>query len=140
MGGGGPIRNCVTKQGNFCAWAPKPSMFSYCSVETDIFGGWVKKNNFSLFNPVSWPFFQCIVLKSITDTTFFQSPSPKKTSCIIPIQNQFLYQMVAHFTMRIFGLNQVFRFIEGIGLHRKTRQIRKKSEKPYFASYVRNML
>ena len=29
--------------------------------------------------------------------------------------------MVAHFTMRIYGVNQVFRFVEGIRLHRKSR-------------------
>jgi len=32
--------------------------------------------------------------------------------------------MVAHFTMRTHGVNQAFRFVEGIWLHRKIRQIR----------------
>ena len=32
--------------------------------------------------------------------------------------------MVAHFTMRTHGVNQAFRFIEGIWLHRKSHQIR----------------
>ena len=32
--------------------------------------------------------------------------------------------MVAHYTMRTYGVNQVFRFVEGIWLHRKSRQIR----------------
>ena len=32
--------------------------------------------------------------------------------------------MVAHFTMRTYGVNQAFRFGEGIWLHRKSRQIR----------------
>ena len=32
--------------------------------------------------------------------------------------------MVAHFTIRTYGVNQVFRFVEGIGLHRKSHQIR----------------
>ena len=32
--------------------------------------------------------------------------------------------MVAHFTMRTYGLNHEFRFVEGIWLHRKGRQIR----------------
>ena len=32
--------------------------------------------------------------------------------------------MVAHFTMRTHGVNQAFRFVEGIWLHRKSRQIR----------------
>ena len=32
--------------------------------------------------------------------------------------------MVAHFTMRTHGVNQAFRFVEGIWLHRKRRQIR----------------
>ena len=32
--------------------------------------------------------------------------------------------MVAHFTMRIYGVNQEFRFDEGIWLHRKSGQIR----------------
>ena len=31
----------------------------------------------------------------------------------------FLYQMVAHFTMRTHGENQAFRFFKGIRLHRK---------------------
>ena len=32
--------------------------------------------------------------------------------------------MVAHLTMRTHGVNQGFRFVEGIWLHRKSRQIR----------------
>ena len=32
--------------------------------------------------------------------------------------------MVAHLTMRTHGVNQAFRFVEGIWLHRKSRQIR----------------
>ena len=32
--------------------------------------------------------------------------------------------MVDHFTMRTHGVNQAFRFVEGIWLHRKSRQIR----------------
>ena len=32
--------------------------------------------------------------------------------------------MVAHFTMRTYGVNQEFRFDEGIWLHRKSGQIR----------------
>ena len=35
--------------------------------------------------------------------------------------------MVVQFTMRTHGLNQAFRFVEGIRLHRKSRQIRKKT-------------
>ena len=31
--------------------------------------------------------------------------------------------MVAHLTMRTHGVNQAFRFVEGIWLHRKGRQI-----------------
>ena len=43
--------------------------------------------------------------------------------------------MVDHFTMRTHGVNQAFRFGEGIWLHRKSRQIRfflrkKKNEQP----------
>ena len=38
----------------------------------------------------------------------------------------FLYQMVAHFTLRPNGVNQAFRFVQGIWLHWKSRQIRKK--------------
>ena len=34
--------------------------------------------------------------------------------------------MVANFTMRTHGENQAFRFVEGIWLHRKSRQIRKR--------------
>ena len=36
----------------------------------------------------------------------------------------FLYKMVAQFTMRTHGVNKTFRFVEGIWLHRKNRQIR----------------
>ena len=36
--------------------------------------------------------------------------------------------MVAHFTMRTHGVNQAFRFVEGIWLHRKSHQIRFFSE------------
>ena len=32
--------------------------------------------------------------------------------------------MVAHLTMRTHGVNQAYRFVEGIWLHRKSRQIR----------------
>ena len=32
--------------------------------------------------------------------------------------------MVAHFTMRTQGVNQAFRFVGGVWLHRKSRQIR----------------
>ena len=32
--------------------------------------------------------------------------------------------MVAHFTVRTHGVNQAFRFFEGIWLHRKSHQIR----------------
>ena len=35
-----------------------------------------------------------------------------------------LYYMVAHLTMRTHGVNQAFQFVEGILLHRKSRQIR----------------
>ena len=34
--------------------------------------------------------------------------------------------MVAHSTMRIYGVKKAFRFVEGIWLHRKGRQARKK--------------
>ena len=37
--------------------------------------------------------------------------------------------MVAHFTKRTHGVNQAFRFVEGICLHRQSHQIRKFSEK-----------
>ena len=32
--------------------------------------------------------------------------------------------MIAHLTMRTHGVNQAFRFVEGIWLHRKSHQIR----------------
>ena len=32
--------------------------------------------------------------------------------------------MVAHFTMRTHGVNQAFRFVEGIWLHRESHQMR----------------
>ena len=48
--------------------------------------------------------------------------------------------MLAHNKVRENRVNQVFRFVEGIWLHRKSRQIREETEKAYFTSYVRNML
>ena len=49
--------------------------------------------------------------------------------------------MVADLTMRTYGENQAFRFVEGIWLHRKSRQIRFFfSEQTYFTSYVRMFL
>ena len=43
--------------------------------------------------------------------------------------------------MRTYGVNEAFRFVEGIRLHRKSRQIRKKhSEKTSFAPYVHTIL
>ena len=39
-------------------------------------------------------------------------------------ESWFLYQMVAQFTMRTYGVKQGFRFVEGIWLHRKSSQIR----------------
>ena len=36
----------------------------------------------------------------------------------------FSYEMVAHFTMRTYGVNEAFRFVEGTWLHRKSHQIR----------------
>ena len=52
---------------------------------------------------------------------------------------RFLYWMVAHFTLRTYGVHQAFRFVEGIWLHRKSRQSEIFSGKIYFASYVHNM-
>ena len=37
--------------------------------------------------------------------------------------------MVAHFTMRTDGVNQASRFVEGIWLHRKSRQIQDENRK-----------
>ena len=45
-----------------------------------------------------------------------------------------LYKMVAQNTVRTYGINQVFRFVEGIWLRRKSCQIRN------FTSYVRNKI
>ena len=46
--------------------------------------------------------------------------------------------MVAHFTMRTHGVNQAFRFVEGIFLHRKIRQIRlKKTRKTPIVHHTR---
>ena len=42
--------------------------------------------------------------------------------------------MVADFPMRTYGVNQEIRFVEGIWLQRKNRQIREKNwEKTYFS-------
>ena len=43
---------------------------------------------------------------------------------ILPGIPWFLYKMVAHFSMRTHGLHQALRFVEGIWLHRKSRQLR----------------
>ena len=52
----------------------------------------------------------------------------------------YLYQMVAQNTVRTYGVNQVFRFVESIWLHRKSRQIRfSYRKKTLFISYVRNV-
>ena len=52
----------------------------------------------------------------------------------------FLYQMVAHFTTRTHGVNQAFRFVEGIWLHRKICQIRFFfRKKTLFSPFVRNV-
>ena len=40
------------------------------------------------------------------------------------VQSWFLYQLVTHFTIRTYGANRAIRFVEGIWLHRKSRQIR----------------
>ena len=42
------------------------------------------------------------------------------------ILSMFFYKMVAHITMRTYGLNEAFRFVESSWLHRKSRQIREK--------------
>ena len=36
----------------------------------------------------------------------------------------YLYYMVAHYTVRTYGVNQVFRLVKGFRLHRQSRQIR----------------
>ena len=47
--------------------------------------------------------------------------------------------MVAQNTVRTYGVNQVFPFVEDIWLHRKSRQIQFFSGKTNFTTYVRNM-
>ena len=48
--------------------------------------------------------------------------------------------MVAHFTMRTNGVNQAFRFVEGIWLHWKSHKLRLFfRKKTLFTSYVRNV-
>ena len=47
-----------------------------------------------------------------------------KVSFFLNKLDGFLYWMVAHFTMRTHGVNQAFHYVEGIWLHRKSRQIR----------------
>ena len=48
----------------------------------------------------------------------------KKSSLKDPKTHGVLYHMVAHFVMHPYGVNQEFRFVEGIWLHRNSRQIR----------------
>ena len=52
-----------------------------------------------------------------------RGPSLLKSTSLPPPHPLFLDYMVAHFTFRAYGVNQVFRFVEGIWLHRKSRQI-----------------
>ena len=51
-----------------------------------------------------------------------------------------VFRLDAHFTLRTYGVNQVFRFVEGTWLHRKSLQILFFFEKTYFKSYLRNLL
>ena len=73
------------------------------------------------------------------DSLFFQCTLNLKMHWIgnfeweILLHTWFLHQMVAHFTMRTYGVNLEFRFDEGIWLHRKSGQI------PIFTSCVRNV-
>ena len=52
------------------------------------------------------------------------------TNIILPLIHElehdlrYLYKMVAQNNVRTYGVIQVFRFVEGIWLHRKDRQIR----------------
>ena len=39
------------------------------------------------------------------------------------VKTMVLYKIVAHFTISTYGVNQAFRFVEGIWLQRKSRQI-----------------
>ena len=38
-------------------------------------------------------------------------------------QAWYIYKIVAHFTMCTYGVKQIFRFVEGIWLHRKNHQM-----------------
>ena len=64
-------------------------------------------------------------------------PHPFKKKCSVPL---FIYKIVAHFTMRTYGVNQEFRFDECIWLHRKSGV---KSDffqkKPVFTSCLRKV-
>ena len=56
------------------------------------------------------------------------------------IARGFLYYMIAPFTMHRYVVNQACRCLEGISLHRQSRQIpEKKIGKDLLTSYVRNM-
>ena len=55
---------------------------------------------------------------SITNQSVRSYPNSNHSEC-----PWFLYQMVAHLTIRTHGVNQAFRFVEGIWLHRKSHQI-----------------
>ena len=44
--------------------------------------------------------------------------------------------MVAQNTVRTYGINQIFRFVEGIWLHRKTRQTRRKFQEKTILHYT----
>ena len=57
------------------------------------------------------------------DPGFFRGLNPGPVPYALS-KTWFLYKMVAHINMRTHGVNQAFRFVEGIWLHRKSRQIR----------------
>ena len=48
----------------------------------------------------------------------------------------FLFEMVTHFTMRTYGVNQAFQFVNGIWIHRNSRQIRFLLKRPVLL-YIR---
>ena len=55
----------------------------------------------------------------VIDTLTFSSDSLSLEQVNTP---WFLYKMVAHFTIRTYGVKQGFRFVEVICLHRKSNQ------------------
>ena len=65
-------------------------------------------------------------LNTLQGTNCFsnQDNTVDKMTILFLFTKQVLQKIVVHLTLRSYGVNQAIRFVEGIWLHRKSRQIR----------------